>query len=140
MDKKQFRQIKASLTKIQRQVSSAQESLKSVRNEMGIFRQWMTDMQATNASMVHRIQEANKKNATYKAAIRRFYHAPIINAEALNTVRRVNDEMRLHEMHLMECQMSKEGIEHFNLAKPIKPGDLFPYYFYKATAIIHRKN
>ena len=135
MDKKQFRQIKASLTKIQRQVSSAREGLKSVRNEMSIFRQWMTDMHATTASMVHRIQEANTKNATYKAAIRRFYHTPMISAEALNTVRRVN-----HEMLLMECQMSKEGIEHFNLAKPIKPGDLFPNYFYKATAIIHRKN
>ena len=135
MDKKEFRQIKASMTKIRRQVSSAREGLKSVRNEMSVFREWMTDMHTTTASMVHRIQEAKKKNEKYKAAVKRFYHTPVINAEALDTVRRVNQEM-----HLMECQMSKEGIEHFNLAKPIRPGDLFPYYFYKATAIIHRKN
>ena len=135
MDKKEFRQIKASMTKIQRQVSNAREGLKSIRNGMSVFREWMTDMHATTASMVHRIQEAKKKNETYKAAIRRFYHTPIINAKVMDTVRRVN-----REMHLMESQLSKEGIEHFNLAKPIKPGDLFPNYFYKATAILHRKN
>ena len=72
MDKKEFRQIKASMAKIQRQVSTAREGLKSVRNGMSIFREWMTDMHATTASMVHRMQETKKKNATYKAAIRSF--------------------------------------------------------------------
>ena len=95
----------------------------------------MTDMHATTASMVHRIQEAKKENEKYKAAIRRFSPTPIINPKATETVRHVN-----HEMLLMESRMSKVGIGHFNLAKPIKPGDLFPYYFYKATAIMHRKN
>ena len=135
MDKKEFRQIKASMTKVQQQVSNAREGLKSIRNGISVFREWMTDIHATTASMVHRIQEAKKKNEIHRAAIRRFYHAPIINAEAMQTVRRVNEEMRL-----MECQISKVGIEHFNLAKPIKPGELFPNYFYKATAILHRKN
>ena len=135
MDKKELREIKASMTKIQQQVSNAREGLKGIRNGMSLFREWMTDMHVTTASMLHRIQEAKKKNETCKAAIRRFYHAPIINSEAMDTVRRVNEEM-----HLMECQISKVRIEHFNLAKPIKPGDLFPYYFYKATAILNRKN
>ena len=135
MDKKEFRQIKASMTKIQRQVASAREGLKNVRNGMTVFREWMTDMHTTTASMVHRIQEAKKKNEKYKAAIRRFYQAPIINAKVMDTVLRANEEM-----HVMECQISKAGIEHFNLANPIKPGELFPYYFYKATAILHRKN
>jgi len=135
MDKKEFRQIKASMTKIQRQVSSAREGLNHVRNGMTVFREWMTDMHANTASMVHRLQEAKKENEKYKAAIRRFHYTPMINAKVMDTVRRVNEEM-----HVMECQISKAGIEHFNLAKPIKPGDLFPYYFYKATAILRRKN
>ena len=50
------------MTKIQRQVSSAREGLKNVRNGMSVFREWMTDMHTTTASMVHRIQEAKKKN------------------------------------------------------------------------------
>ena len=135
MDKKEIRQIRARMTKIQRQVSRAREGLQSVRNGMSVFREWMTDMHTINASMVHRIQEGKKRNEAYKAAIRRFYTPRTMNAKTMETVRRVNQEM-----HLMDCQMSKEGIENFNLAKPIKPGDLFPYYFYKATAIIRRKN
>ena len=135
MDKKEIRHIRASMTKIRRRVSRAREGLRSVRDGMSVLREWMTDMRATNASMVYRIQEGKKKNETYKAAIRRFYPTPILNAKAMETVRRVNQEMLL-----MQSQMSKEGIGHFNLAKPIKPGGLLPDYFYKATAIIRRKN
>jgi hypothetical protein len=85
--------------------------------------------------MVQRIQAGKKQNEAYKAAIRRFSPRLTINAKAAETVRRLN-----HQMLLMESQMFKEGIEHFNLAKPLKAGDLFPNYFYKATAIIRRKN
>ena len=49
------------MTKIQRQVSNAREGLKSVRNGMSVFREWMTDMHATTASMVHRIQESQEE-------------------------------------------------------------------------------
>ena len=135
MDKKEIRQIKVSITKIRRQVSRAREGLKSVRIGMSVFREWMANMHTTNASMLHRIQEGKKKNQSYKTAIRRFSPVPIINAKATETVRLVN-----HEMLLMESPMFKERIEHFNLAKLLKPGDLLPDYFYKATAIIRRKN
>ncbi len=135
MDKKEIRQIRVSMTKIRRQVSRAREGLKSVRIGVSVVREWVTDMHNTNASMVHRIQEGKRKNDIYKVAIRRFSPNLIINAKATETVRRLN-----HEMLLVESQIFKEGIEHFNLAKPLKSGDLFPNYFYKATAIMQRKN
>jgi hypothetical protein len=136
MDKKQIRQVRASMTTIRRQISRAREGLKCMRTDMSVFREWITDMNAINASMVQRIQAGKKENQVYKAAIRRCSPTRTkINAKAAETVRRLN-----YEMLLTESQMFKERIEHFNLAKPIKAGDLFPNYFYKATAIIRRKN
>jgi hypothetical protein len=135
MDKKEIRHIRAGMTKIQRDVSRARANLKSARDTITVLREWLTGMHSTNVAMVHRIREGKKKNESYKEAIRRFSPTPIINARTTETVRRIN-----HEMLAMESQMVNERIEHFNLAKTLNRTDLFPDYFYKATALVRREN